>query len=80
MPQPRVRLQGLASNAVLMQSEEHLVLECADTSAVAIGGVVLGVPRHVCPTVSMHNQAIPFRAGKAGKPWRIAARGRQYAP
>ena len=80
MPQPRVRLQGLESNPVLMQSEEHLVLECADPSTLAIGDAVLGVPRHVCPTVSMHNQAIPFRAGKAGKPWKIAARGRQYEP
>jgi D-serine deaminase-like pyridoxal phosphate-dependent protein len=80
MPQPRVRLQGFESNAVIMQSEEHLVLECANLSAFAIGDAVLGVPRHVCPTVSMHNQAIPFRDGKPGKPWKIAARGRQYTP
>jgi D-serine deaminase-like pyridoxal phosphate-dependent protein len=80
MPHPRVRLQGLEEAAVLMHSEEHLVLQPQDCFDMAMGSPILGVPRHVCPTVSMHNQAIPYRKGKPGAPWKIAARGRDYAP
>ena len=79
MPHPRVRLQGLEDASVLMQSEEHLVLEPRDGLAKAMGSPILGVPRHVCPTVSMHNYAIPYRDGKPGAPWKIAARGRDYS-
>jgi hypothetical protein len=38
----------------------------------------LGLPRHICPTVSMYNQAIPFQNGLPRSPWTIAARGRHY--
>lgn len=78
MPQPRVRLQGLEDASVLIHSEEHLVLQTHSACDTAMGSTILGVPRHVCPTVSMHNYAIPFRAGKPGAPWKIAARGRDY--
>lgn len=78
MAQPRVFLQGLEDARVLMQSEEHLVLETPRASEFALGATVLGIPRHVCPSVSMHNTAIPFRNGVPGRPWKIAARGRQY--
>jgi D-serine deaminase-like pyridoxal phosphate-dependent protein len=80
MPQPRVRFQDLEDAPVLMQSEEHLVLEVDQPERFALGSLVLGVPRHVCPSVSMHNQAIPCRNGVPGAPWKISARGRQYTP
>ena len=79
MPQPRVRLQGLENASVLIHSEEHLVFELHKPIELPMGAVILGVPRHVCPTVSMHNYAIPYREGKPGAPWKIAARGRDYA-
>ena len=79
MPQPRVRLQGLDDASVLMQSEEHLVLQPHNHFDKAMGSPILGVPRHVCPTVSMHNYAIPYRSGRPGQPWKIAARGRDYS-
>lgn len=78
MAQPRVFLQGLEDARVLMQSEEHLVLETPRASEFALGATILGIPRHVCPSVSMHNTAVPFRKGVPGRPWKIAARGRQY--
>ncbi len=80
MPHPRIKIQGLEEAPVIMQSEEHLVLEVADPDRFSIGDSLLGIPRHVCPSVSMHNQAIPFRNGSAGSPWLIAARGRTFAP
>ena len=80
MPHPRVRLQGMENANALFQSEEHLVLEVENPDAFAIGQPVLGLPRHICPTVSMYNQAIPFRNGIPGSPWVIAARGRNYLP
>lgn len=78
MPHPRIRIQGLEEAPVIMQSEEHLVLEVADADRFSIGDALLGIPRHVCPSVSMHNQAIPFRNGCSEAPWLIAARGRTF--
>jgi D-serine deaminase-like pyridoxal phosphate-dependent protein len=78
MPHPRVRIQGLENAPVLMQSEEHLVLEVDHPEQFPLGTPLLALPRHICPTVSMYDQAIPFRNGQPGSPWKIAARGRQY--
>jgi D-serine deaminase-like pyridoxal phosphate-dependent protein len=75
-PHPRVRLQGLENAEVLMQSEEHLVLRVPNPSAFPLGTPILGIPRHVCPTVSMHDKAYPVRDGRPSAPWTIAARGR----
>ena len=75
-PHPRVKLQGLEDAEVLMQSEEHLVLRVSKPSDFPLGTPILGIPRHVCPTVSMHDKAYPVRGGRIGAPWQIAARGR----
>lgn len=75
-PHPRVKLQGLEDAEVLMQSEEHLVLRVPNPSAFPLGTPILGIPRHVCPTVSMHDKAYPVRNGRPNTPWPIAARGR----
>lgn len=77
-PHPRVRLQGLEDAEVLMQSEEHLVLQVANPRDFPLGTPVLGIPRHVCPTVSMHDKAYPVKNGRPGAPWPIAARGRFF--
>jgi D-serine deaminase-like pyridoxal phosphate-dependent protein len=80
MPHPRVRLAGLENAPVLFQSEEHLVLEVDNPDAFSLGQPILGLPRHICPTVSMYNEAIAFRNGSPSAPWSLAARGRRYQP
>lgn len=76
-PHPRVRFEELPDAVAMMQSEEHLVLETDRAHAFVIGQVLHGIPRHVCPTVSMHNEAVVVREGRATEIWPITARGRR---
>ncbi|XZE53359.1 D-TA family PLP-dependent enzyme [Planctomycetaceae bacterium SH139] len=77
MPHPRVRFFGLEQAATIVHSEEHLVLEVEDQAAFPVGTVLYGVPKHICPTVALHQQAYCVRAGKAAETWPITARNRQ---
>jgi hypothetical protein len=35
------------------------------------------VPRHICPTVALHDLAYPVGRGEVGLPWKIEARRRK---
>lgn len=78
-PHPRVRFEELPDAEAVMQSEEHLVLETEHAHAFAIGQVLHGVPRHVCPTVSMHGEAVVVEGGRAVDRWTITARNRRIS-
>jgi len=60
-----------------MQSEEHLVIELEQRERFAIGQALHGIPRHVCPSVSMHGEAIVINQGKIADRWPITARNRR---
>lgn len=76
-PHPRVRfLEFDEEPPVVMQSEEHLVLEVEHADRFLIGQALHGIPRHVCPTVALHGEAIIIRDGKACEKWPILARNR----
>lgn len=76
-PQPRVRFAELPDATVVMQSEEHLVLESERANEFVIGQALHGIPRHVCPTVSMHGEAVVIDDGRATERWPILARNRK---
>lgn len=76
-PHPRVRFEELPEANALMQSEEHLVLETDQVKDVAIGQAFHGIPRHVCPSVSMHGEAVIIENGVATQRWPILARNRK---
>ncbi len=75
-PQPRVRFEELPDAVAVMQSEEHLVLETDRAHEFTIGQALHGIPRHVCPTVSMHGEAYVIEVGKTTERWPITARNR----
>jgi D-serine deaminase-like pyridoxal phosphate-dependent protein len=75
-PHPRVRFEELPDAVALMQSEEHLVLETDRAHEFTIGQALHGLPRHVCPTVSMHGEAYVIEGGKTTERWPITARNR----
>jgi D-serine deaminase-like pyridoxal phosphate-dependent protein len=75
-PHPRVRFEELPEATAVMQSEEHLVLETERAHEFVIGQALHGIPRHVCPTVSMHGEAYVIDAGKTTERWPITARNR----
>ena len=76
-PHPRVRLLELPDATAAMHSEEHLVIETPRAAEFAVGDALHGIPRHVCPTVALHSEAIIVRGGTASERWPITARARR---
>jgi D-serine deaminase-like pyridoxal phosphate-dependent protein len=76
-PHPRVQLLDLPDAKAVMHSEEHLVIETAEAGRLAIGDCLFGIPWHVCPTVSLHSEAVVIRGHRAEERWKVSARERQ---
>lgn len=76
-PHPRVRLPGLEDAQFVSHSEEHLVLETPRAGEFQVGDALYGIPRHICPTVALHSEAVVVRAGRAVERWDVAARERR---
>jgi D-serine deaminase-like pyridoxal phosphate-dependent protein len=77
-PHPRVKFLNLIGAEAVMQSEEHLVVETVRASEFAVGDVLYGVPRHICPTVALHSFVTTVNGeGQAGGRWKVTARERQ---
>lgn len=76
-PQPRVQFLNMPNATPVMHSEEHLVIETRDAANWKVGDVLYGVPRHICPTVALHDFCYPVTNGSAGEPWPIEARRRK---
>jgi len=77
MPHPRVQIFGLEDAAFPMHSEEHLVVKTPRAAEFPVGTVVYALPRHVCPTVALHEEAVVVRDGRAVDRWHVAARTRR---
>jgi D-threonine aldolase len=76
MAQPRVQWFGLEDAIVVGHSEEHLVLETPRAAEFPVGTVLYGIPRHVCPTVALHNEAWCVKDHRATEKWPVNARAR----
>ncbi len=61
----------------MSQSEEHLVLECGDTSGLEIGDIVYAIPMHICPTVAKYPRLLTVENGQVTGSWEVAARDHQ---
>ncbi|MBL8815555.1 MAG: M81 family metallopeptidase [Planctomyces sp.] len=77
MPQPRVRLFGLEDAAIVLQSEEHLVVQTDRAWRYRVGDVIYGIPRHICPTVALHQSVHVVRDGAVAEQWPVVARARK---
>lgn len=73
---PRVTFFGLETAQVVSHSEEHLVLKVDDAEAFPVSSVLYGLPRHICPTMALHQHAWCVREGRATETWQITARAR----
>jgi D-serine deaminase-like pyridoxal phosphate-dependent protein len=76
-PHPRVRFIELPDAPAVSQSEEHLVIETPRAAEFAVGDTLHGIPRHICPTVALHSEAVVVRGGAAVDRWPILARARK---
>jgi len=77
MPQPRVQFLNLPDYNAITHSEEHFVIETPDAGQCRIGDCLYGVPRHICPTVALHSNAIVIEDQKIVGSWKVAARERR---
>ncbi|MFM8702303.1 MAG: D-TA family PLP-dependent enzyme [Planctomycetia bacterium] len=77
MPHPRVRIFGLEDATFPTHSEEHLVAETPRAADFPVGTVLYALPRHICPTVALHEHALVVRDGRACDRWHVAARTRR---
>jgi D-serine deaminase-like pyridoxal phosphate-dependent protein len=78
-PHPRVHFLNLPEAQAVTHSEEHLVIEAPRAHEFAVGDVLYGVPRHVCPTVALHAEAVIIKNGIASGRWKITARDRMLS-
>jgi D-serine deaminase-like pyridoxal phosphate-dependent protein len=76
-PHPRVQFLNLPEAKAVTHSEEHLVIETSRAAEFAVGDVLYGIPRHVCPTVALHAEAIVIQKGNATERWKVASRDRR---
>ena len=56
-PFPRVHFLNQEGSQQVGHSEEHLVLDVGDNSSYTVGDVFYGIPKHVCPTVALYDEA-----------------------
>jgi D-serine deaminase-like pyridoxal phosphate-dependent protein len=76
-PHPRVRLLEIPEAKFVMHSEEHLVIETPRAGEFRIGDTLHGIPRHVCPTVALHDEAVVVEQNRVVDVWPVTARGRR---
>ncbi|MSU70440.1 MAG: D-TA family PLP-dependent enzyme [Opitutaceae bacterium] len=74
---PRVRLAGLEDATLVMQNEEHLVVETPRAREYPIGTAIYGIPRHICPTVALYDEVFVVRDERAVETWPVIARARR---
>lgn len=78
-PPPRVQFLNLPDTTPVMHNEEHLVIESPRAGEFKVGDCLYAVPRHICPTVALHAEAVVVREGKAAERWRVTARDRRLS-
>ncbi|HEX6810122.1 MAG TPA: alanine racemase [Planctomycetota bacterium] len=77
---PCAELVGEWTATALTPSEEHLPLRSAPGSTPPLGTLVRLVPRHVCPTVNLADDAVLLDEGRVVAIVPIRARGHETVP
>jgi D-serine deaminase-like pyridoxal phosphate-dependent protein len=75
----RARIHEIPDAVAVMQSEEHLVIETPRAEEFAIGQTFHALPKHICPTVALHSEAVLVEKGRATERWVIEARARRLS-
>lgn len=57
-------------------TEEHLVIATEQAGRFSLGDHLIALPRHVCPTVALHQSATVIADGKIVDTWQVTARNR----
>ncbi|MBL9199713.1 MAG: D-TA family PLP-dependent enzyme [Opitutaceae bacterium] len=77
MPHPRAVFPALPDANAVVHSEEHLVVETARAADLPVGTALYAIPRHICPTVALHDRVLVVRGGRVAEEWPVVARARR---
>ena len=72
----RLAFPSLTGPEVILQNEEHLVLQTPDAHRYQPGDTLLAIPGHVCPTSALHKEALVIDDGCIVDTWPVSARDR----
>ena len=73
----RLTVIGLPDAEIISHSEEHMVLSSSRADELQLGQPLLTLPRHVCPTIALHEHATIIRQGEVNaERWQVTARNR----
>lgn len=73
----RMLLPDVPDASLVLQNEEHLVVETEQASRWKPGDVTLAIPGHVCPSVALHASATVVDDGHIVDEWTVTARDRK---
>jgi D-threonine aldolase len=73
----RVVFPALPDAVHVAHNEEHLVLQTSRAAEFKPGDELLGVPRHICPTVALYKDVHVISDGKLIDRWEVTARDRR---
>lgn len=73
----RVVFPELPDAEELRQNEEHLVIRTSRSGEFAPGDELLAIPRHVCPGIPLHREALVVEGGCIVGTWPVTARDRR---
>jgi D-serine deaminase-like pyridoxal phosphate-dependent protein len=76
MQQPRVQFLDLEISSIENQSEEHLVV--TTSKELNLGDLVYALPKHICPTMALHEQVYVLEKNEVVDKWEVVARKRVY--
>lgn len=77
---PCAELRGTCQATALTPSEEHLPMRTTAGNSPALGTVLRLVPRHVCPTVNLADDAVLLDGGRVVAIVPVRARGHETLP
>ena len=73
----RVVFPEISDARLVLQNEEHLVIETSAAERFQPGDELLAIPYHICPTTALHQQVCVIRDGRLAERWNVVARDRK---
>ncbi|GET22462.1 D-TA family PLP-dependent enzyme [Prolixibacter denitrificans] len=78
MPHPRLQFLDFEPGEVVNHSEEHLVVAPDREEDFEIGELVYALPKHICPTMALHEKVYVVTNHQVTGTWDVTARKRIY--
>ncbi len=66
----------LADAELVLQNEEHLVVQTAQAGNLRPGDELVAIPWHICPTTALNKEVVVVSQGRIKERWEVAARDR----